>query len=355
MASLGGTITMLPSTGGGIAPTLSADQLLAATPQLAGVARLQVTTLATLPGASLQPADVLAAVAWARTAVESGTDGVVFVQGTDTMEETAYLADLAWDLDAPLVVSGAMRSPEAPGADGPANLVAAVRTAGSDAARGLGALVVMNDEIHAAARVRKIASSTIQAFSSPTFGPLGRVSEGRVVVPDRQRRWPALTSVRPDAGPRVALLETHLGDAGDLLDLVVDAGYDGAVVAAFGVGHVSTGMANSIEAATPRLPVVLASRTGAGTTFRGTYGFAGSESDLIARGALPAGWLDSRKARVLLWYLLAAGYDGAGLVEVVRNRGAAPGGPAVAEGRPGAEPADGGASDPVGPTDRPTP
>jgi len=328
VASLGGTITMLPSTAGGVAPTLSADQLLATTPQLADVARLEATTLVTLPGASLQPADVLGAVSWARSAVASGADGVVLVQGTDTMEETAYLADLAWDLDAPLVVSGAMRSPQAPGADGPANLVAAVRTAGSAAARGLGALVVMNDEVHAAARVRKAASSTVQAFGSPSFGPLGRVAEGQVVVPDRPGRWPALQAARPGVDPRVALLETHLGDAGDLLDLVVDAGYDGVVVAAFGVGHVSTGMADSIAAAATRLPVVLASRTGAGTTFRGTYGFLGSESDLLARGAVPGGWLDPRKARVLLWFLLAAGYDGDGVADVVRTRGAAPGGPA---------------------------
>jgi L-asparaginase len=319
---------MLPSAAGGVTPTLSADQLLASTPQLAEVAQLEATTLATLPGASLQPSHVLDAVAWARSAVESGADGVVLVQGTDTMEETAYLADLAWDLDAPLVVSGAMRSPSAPGADGPANLVAAVRTAGSAAARGLGALVVMDDEVHAAARVRKTASSTVQAFASPSFGPLGRVSEGSVVVAGRPGRWPALRAARPGADPRVVLLETHLGDRGELLDLVVDAGCDAVVVAAFGVGHVPAGLADSIEAATARVPVVLASRTGSGTTFRSTYGFPGSESDLIARGAVPAGWLDPRKARVLVWYLLAAGYEGEELAERVRVRGAAPGGPA---------------------------
>jgi L-asparaginase len=114
---------MPPSKGGGVTPTLSADSLLASTPELADVARLEATTLATLPGASLKPSHVLDAVAWARRAVQCDIDGVVLVQGTDTIQETAYLADLAWDLDGPLVVSGAMRSPEAPGADGPANLL----------------------------------------------------------------------------------------------------------------------------------------------------------------------------------------------------------------------------------------
>lgn len=76
-------------------------------------------------------------------------DGVVVSQGTDTLEETAFLADLVWSRDAPLVLTGAMRNPTLPGADGPANLLAALQVAASDDARGQGALVVLADEIHA--------------------------------------------------------------------------------------------------------------------------------------------------------------------------------------------------------------
>ena len=127
VASLGGTITMTPASGGGaVTPSLQAADLVAAVPGLDEVAELTVATLRTEPGAWLTPPDVVAVGEWARGQVaDGGVDGVVVVQGTDTIEETAYLLDLYWDRPEPLVVSGAMRAPSAAGADGPANLLAA--------------------------------------------------------------------------------------------------------------------------------------------------------------------------------------------------------------------------------------
>jgi L-asparaginase len=87
----------------------------------------------------------------------------------------------------------------------------------------------------------------------------------------------------------------------------VRSGFHGIVLAGFGVGHVSAAVADALARANASVPVVLASRTGAGSTHHSSYSFAGSESDLIARGAIPAGWLDARKARVLLACLLAGG------------------------------------------------
>jgi L-asparaginase len=86
-------------------------------------------------------------------------------------------------------------------------------------------------------------------------------------------------------------------------------------------------MAEVVSDVVPRCPVVLASRTGAGPVLTGTYGFVGSEQDLLARGVLPAGWLDARKARLLLWALLAAGEDPEAVRATVTARGRAPGGP----------------------------
>ncbi len=99
-----------------------------------------------------------------------------------------------------------------------------------------------------------------------------------------------------------------MGDNGEILDaLCATNDFRGVVLAGFGVGHVSSSMADVVEKAAGSMPVVLATRTGAGSTHHNTYGFDGSESDLISRGAIPAGWLDARKARVLLTCLLAAG------------------------------------------------
>jgi L-asparaginase len=328
VGSLGGTITMTPpATGGGVTPSLEAADLVRSVPALATVAELTATTLRTVPGAWLVPVDVVAVAEWAHAQVDSGADGVVVVQGTDTIEETAYLLDLYWDRPEPLVVTGAMRPPAAPGADGPANLLAAVVVAGDPGARDRGVLVVLDDQAHAAARVRKTDSEALHAFTSGSFGVVGRLHEGRVTYAGRPARWPRLPGPAGGRDPRVALLETHLGDVGELLALVMDARYDGVVLAGFGAGHVSAALAEKVGAAVERCPVVLATRTGGGPVLGHTYGFVGSEQDLLGRGVVPAGWLDARKARLLLWALLAAGSDLPTVRAVLTTRGADPGGP----------------------------
>jgi L-asparaginase len=309
IGSLGGTITMTSDGHGSLIPTLGADDLLASVPQMAAVASVRTATLASVPSASLTHGDVEAALAWARTTVDAGASGVVLVQGTDTLEETTYLLDLFWDRPEPLVVTAAMRAPQRPGSDGPANLLASVTTAAHPASRDLGVLAVMNDEIHAAARVSKSDSMAVEAFRSPVFGPLGRLVEGTPVYGNRSSRHAPLPSPGNAATePRVALLTTHLDDTGDLLTLGSEAGYDGIVLAALGVGHVSAAVAECVTKAVVRTPVVVATRTGAGPTAEHTYGFVGSESDLISRGAVPAGWLTPVKARLLLWALLRLGH-----------------------------------------------
>jgi L-asparaginase len=122
-----------------------------------------------LPGASLDFATLTDLAAAVSEAVEQGAAGTVVTQGTDTIEETSFLLDLYHRHDAPLVVTGAMRNPAMAGADGPANLLAAVVTAADSSARGRGVLVVLNDEIHAARRVRKTNTTSVGTLSYPRF------------------------------------------------------------------------------------------------------------------------------------------------------------------------------------------
>jgi L-asparaginase len=98
-------------------------------------------------------------------------------------------------------------------------------------------------------------------------------------------------------------------------------------VSAFGAGHVSTDLAAAMSKTIESIPVVFASRTGAGSVFSSTYGFTGSEQDLIRRGAVSAGWLDARKARLLLWALLAAGLEAEAVRAGFAARTGAGGGP----------------------------
>ncbi|TCO65111.1 asparaginase [Actinocrispum wychmicini] len=320
--SLGGTITMTAAAGGGVTPALGADALLDGLVSAVPEIEVDGRTLSRVAGAALTPADVLAAWVAAEARVRQGAHGVVLVQGTDTLDESAYLLDLVWGLDAPIVLTGAMRAAGVPGADGPANLIAAMRTAADPAARDRGALVVINDEIHAARRVHKGHAEAMQAFGSNEFGLLGRLVEGRPVFANQFGRHDPI-DVRPMTGPSpwVPLLPTFLGDDGTGLRAMVDAGAGGVVVAAHGVGHVSPNLAEVIGALAGDVPIVIVTRTGAGTTLRRTYNFPGSESDLINRGAIPAGWLTPNQARLLLWLLLATGADRDQIVRALHRHG----------------------------------
>lgn len=309
---LGGTIAMRRDASGGAVPRLSSEDLVAAVPALAEVAEVTAETVDQRPGAALEIETLLRVRAQAAAALSGGAAGVVITQGTDTIEEAAFALDLLHDGDAPAVVTGAMRHPDLTGADGPANLLAAVATAADPVARGLGCVVVLGDEIHAATRVAKRDPARPHAFVSPGLGPLGAVVEQRPRLATRPaRRSPTLAPDAADPIPAVALLPAALGDDGRLLEALPDLGYAGLVVEAFGAGHVPPSWVEPLERLASRMPVVLASRTGAGPVLSRTYGFAGSESDLLARGLRSAGWLDGPKARVALVLALAADPDGA--------------------------------------------
>jgi L-asparaginase len=318
--ALGGTISMTPSAQGpGAVPALLADDLLEAVPELAATgAELVVRDFRQVPGASLTIGDVVELAAAIGAEAADGACGAVVIQGTDTIEETAFLLDLLCPPGVTVAVTGAMRHPGLAGADGPANILAAVLAAGSPRLRDTGCVVVFGDEIHAARFARKVHATSITAFASPGAGPLGQVIEGEVLPLLRPAArladalpWPPLAILDARAGsrgrpPRVGLVTLCLGDDGALLRAAADA-CDGLVVAGFGAGHAPAWLVGDLAAAARRLPVVLASRAGAGTVLRQTYGFPGSERDLQDRGLVGAGSLDPLKARLLLQVLLAGG------------------------------------------------
>ncbi|MCJ8143562.1 asparaginase [Ancylobacter sp. A5.8] len=309
MLSLGGTITMTASTGGGIAPTLGAEDLIAAVPGLGTVARIEARSPLRLPSPSLSLNHIAAVANDIRAAFAAGVDGAVVIQGTDTIEETAFALDLLVRGEQPVVVTGAMRGPQSPGAEGPANLLAAALVAASREARGLGALAVLNDEIHAARFVRKGHTALTSAFVSDNGGPLGIVAEGRPRLFSRVAPLDLPPLGSDDALPAVALVKIAMGDDGRLLRAVPQLGFSGVVIEGLGAGHVPAGMADLVGEITAAMPVALATRTLSGPVFTGTYGYAGSEIDLIGRGVMPTGFLSPVKARLLLTLALAAGLE----------------------------------------------
>jgi L-asparaginase len=303
--SLGGTIAMTAQTVGGATPTLSADDLVAAVPGLADTGiHVQVHDFRRLPGASLSFSDLLELAATIETLA---VDGVVVTQGTDTIEETAYLLDLVTTGDMPIVVTGAMRNASMAGADGPANVLAAIRTAASTEARGTGCVVVFGEEIHAARWVRKTHATSPTAFTSYP-GPIGYVAEDRVRILARPNAAPTIGRRSAATSVRTTVFTVGIGDDGTLLQALGDH-VDGLVVAAFGAGHVPMACVDALTDLAKRMPVILATRTGSGPVLRQTYGFPGSESDLLARGLISGSTLDPVKARILLHLLLMTGTD----------------------------------------------
>jgi len=290
---------MVPSSEGGIAPKLGAEELVASVPALAEVASIEARSPMRLPSPSLTPANLVAVAAELETAFHSGFDGAVVIQGTDTIEESAFLLDVLVKGDQPVVVTGAMRGADAPGADGPANLLAAAVVAASSEARGQGTLVVLNYDIHAARFVQKSHTALPSAFLSPLVGELGAVIERRTKLYVRVDRNPCVPIEGGDLRP-VALLKVPMGDDGRLLRGVADLGFEGCVIEGMGAGHVPASMSEGIGALAKRMPVVLASRAMTGPVFTGTYGYPGGEIDLIKRGVIPAGYLSGLKARLLL-------------------------------------------------------
>ncbi|GAA3086005.1 hypothetical protein GCM10020000_85710 [Streptomyces olivoverticillatus] len=174
----------------GVTPRLTGADLVAAVPGLDRQAEIEVEDVRQVPGASLTLEDVAAVADCLHKAEAAGVEGMVVTQGTDTLEETAFLLDLLYRGSVPVVLTGAMRPPQQPGADGPANLLAAVSAASCPAIRELGVVVVFADEIHAARQVRKIHSTSTSAFASPGTGPIGHVVEGAVRL--------HVTPLRPD-------------------------------------------------------------------------------------------------------------------------------------------------------------
>jgi L-asparaginase len=305
--ALGGTISMT-SDGreAGARPTLAADALLDGLPFTATV---ESRDLRIVPSAQLTLADLWSIADAIGGATGEGFAGVVVVQGTDTIEDIAFGLDLLVADDWPtVVVTGAMRPAVAPGADGPANLVDAVATAaGLPLATEIGVLVVLGGEIHSASLVRKGHTSAPHAFTSWP-GAIGDIAEGEprlLLRPAVRRRLPAGQADGRSRHPDVAVLTATLGDDRAPLARLLTSPPDGLVVEGFGVGHVPLTWLPDLTELAQAIPVILCSRTRTGPMWRRTYGFDGSERDLLARNLIPGGGLDMVKATVALRLLLA--------------------------------------------------
>lgn len=313
----GGTISMrVDPVAGGNVPSLSGADILARTPGLDAIAEVVPVDLGRTPASHFTFEGLFEIAAKIRSAqADPAIDGVVLVQGTDVIEETAFFWDLVLDADTPVVVTGAMRSASEPDDDGPANLRDAVRCAVDPQLRGQGVVVVLAGSIDAADDVTKTHATALDTFRSLNDGPLGSVGPDGVRLVRRRgrRRHVSATS----AAPRIHLITAHVAMDGSLLDAAVAAGTDGLVVAATGAGNTTGALLDAAERAMGQgIPVVLTTRCPAGAAGAG-YAFRGGGATWVRAGAMLAGTLTGPKARVALALALGAGLEGDALAALL--------------------------------------
>jgi L-asparaginase len=287
---------------------LHADELLERFPEAREVADVLPVRFANVPSTRIAFPEWRDLLLLCDRLAEEERDlaGIVIGHGTSSLEETAYFLSLTLRHPLPVVLMGAQRPNSALSSDAGLNLVNALRVAASPEARGLGALVVLNDEVHAARDVAKTATARLQTFRSPDFGCLAHADGDRLAWYRKPlRRVAPGTEFDPRglrALPRVDIAYSYAGSDGAAVRAFRAARAEGIVSAGFAPGFVTPGEGEALaEAVAAGVMVAQATRSGSGRVFPTTR--------LREAGFVPADNLTPQKARVLLALALSVTRD----------------------------------------------
>ena len=321
--STGGTISSLGVDSldlidyGSNATLLEAEEIVARFPELDRFAEVLPIRFRTVPSFNVSFADWQQLVALCADLVVQHPDlaGIVIGHGTASLEETAYFLNLTLTIDIPVVLVGSQRPINALSSDAGMNLVNAVRTAAAPESRGMGVLVVLNDEINAARDVTKTATLRLQTFQTPDFGALGHVDRDRIsfyrrpvrnVYPNHVFGISHLTEL-----PRVDIDYAYLGSDGTAVRAFIAAGARGIVSAGFAPGYPGRAEDALLAEAANGGTIVVQSR-------RGASGRIAQMQRLQSVGALSADNLNPEKARLLLALALTVTTDPAEITHMFR-------------------------------------
>ncbi|WP_171050504.1 type II asparaginase [Campylobacter helveticus] len=305
--TIAGSIDSAVATTGYTAGVVGVDVLIKAVPEIQNLAKIEGQQIANIDSSNMRDEIQLKLAKEINKLFASGVDGVVITHGTDTMEETAYFLNLTIKSDKPVVLVGAMRPSTAISADGPKNLYNAVALAADKNAKGKGVMVSMNDKIQSARGVVKTHSLNVDAFSSPDFGDLGYIVDGKVffynnVAKVHTKNAPFDVKNLKEL-PKVDILYSYSNDgSGVAAKALFENGTKGIVVAGSGAGSIHEAQKEVLkELLTKGLKVAVSSRVVAGRV-------AVSEAD-NKLGFISAEDLNPQKARILLMLALTKTND----------------------------------------------
>lgn len=301
LIATGGTIASHETADGAVAGVEGAELLAAARHLLPHGVEVQVRDVGTKGSYALTLEDMRGVVAECLSTAESAVSGVVVTHGTDSMEETAFLADLLHAGEAPIVFTGAQRTFDATDPDGPANLAFALESAADPRNRGQGVFIAFDGLLLPARGARKVHTWQLHAFDNPAAG---RSQGARSTVAGGSP-----TTSLPD----VAVVLGSPGSDGRTVRDALTHGPAGLVYQGMGIGNASPGDAPALaDAVRAGVPVLVTSRVQHGPV-RPVYGNGGGRT-LHDAGAIMAGDLTTAQARILLSVCLATG-DGRTLAE----------------------------------------
>ncbi len=307
IVSTGGTIAMVKK-GRTVVPFDKGNALVTDIPELYDIADIEVYEFSNVPSPYMTPNTIWElAKKIDELLEEKGYDGVVVTHGTDTLEETAYFLDLVLKTEKPVVLTASMRNIGELSTDGPRNVLSSVMVAACDESYGMGVVVCLNDEIHAAREVTKTYTSNVATFDSPGYGPLGIVDENNVIyIRKSLTREKIITDKIED---KVAIVKTFTGDDGSILRAVYNMGYKGIVLEGFGRGNVPPQLSDIVEEVTKNgIPIIVTSRCFKGRVYP-IYGYTGGGADLRKRGAILSEHPLAQKARIKLMVVLGKTND----------------------------------------------
>lgn len=277
----------------------SVTEILARFPEVTDNAEIIPFNVRQVSSSGIVPDDWLALAAKIKEvdAARDDIDGIVVTHGTATLEETAYFLNLTAKTDLPVVVIGAQRPSTGFATDAGSNLLAAVRTAGSAAARGLGVVVLLNEEIQAAREVTKTSTLRLETFKTPDLGMLGYADpDGSVAIYRKPTRAHTLASEFDVSDvaelPRVDIVPSYAGADGTAIEAFIAAGAKALVIATLAPGLPTPPQVEAVDAARKAGTIIIYStRAGSGRVLR--------RATMKRDGIVAADNLNPQKARVL--------------------------------------------------------